>query len=255
MTISAALVGAASPQLVQIVVSATANGVPWVLTGASSDWSWDVAEGVGDGSQLVVVDIRAPGNTPVTYTYASNGAAQVSAPVTVAIAGDIALQSFDGQRSVTVNLQKGSLDLELEPAHAVFDIPGRRLPVVRYTATGKGGGVFGFKVPMSESAAFDALIADGAPVLYRAGISLRDFDPVAAILFTRLPSSANYFRETRLWSASFLFVPDPYLDTILGAFTWDYVDSVLSGRTWNQVDALFAGYTWDQIDTLDWTTV
>lgn len=254
MTISAALVGASSPQLVQIVVSTTTNGVAWTLTGSAAGWAWDVAEGVGDGNQLVVVDIRAPGNMPVTYTYTSNGASQVSTPVTVIIDGDVAFQSFDGQRTVTVNFRDGSLGLELAPAQAVFAIPGRRLPVVRYTATSSGAGAFGFQVPFTDSDAFDALIADGAPVLYRAGVSLKDFPPVAAVLFTRLSSEADYFNEFREWSVSFLFVPDPYLDTILGAFTWDYVDSVLAGRTWDQVDALFAGYTWDQIDTLDWTT-
>lgn len=253
MAITAALVGAQDPQLVQVVVSATTNLVPWVLTGATADWAWTVAEGVGDGGQLVVADIRAPGNSPATYTYTAAGASQTSSTVTVPIDGDVAFQSTDGQRSVVVNFQDGSLSLELAPAQAVFTIPGRRLPVVRYTATAKGGGEFIFRVPMADSAAFDDLIADGSPVLYRAGVSLRDFPPVASVLFTRLSSGADYFNQFREWSASFLFVPDAWADTRLGAFSWDYVDAVMAARTWTVQDALFASTTWNAWDIQDWS--
>lgn len=255
MTTTAALVGALNPQSVQIVVSATDDGVPWTVTGSAGGFEWTVpgGSGIGDGEQLVLADNRGPLNVPITYTYTSS-TTEAAAPVTRVASSDIVLQTLDGQKSVGANLMYGSQDTQLEVRQAVFSIPGRRRPVVRYTDTGAGGGRLLIRVDIAESAAFDDLLAAGAPLIWLMGGTTFDMSPVAPIAVTQASSAGIPEIEMREWSLSYLLIDDPYLDTRLGVFSWDDFDTAMATPdAWDDFDTAFASATWNEFDTQDWT--
>lgn len=258
MTISASLIGAQVPALVQIVVSATPSGEAWTVQGAADGESWTVpgGRGVGDGGQLSLGDNRAPLNVPVVYTFRSASVVESTDPLVVPqLQGDAVLQTLNGQRSVVVELLRPSLDTELSLSQSVFSVPGRRTPPVRYTTTGLGGGQFSVKVPKESAAQFDAVFESGAPVLYRTAGEPFDLPRVGVILPRGLSSSAVDVAGFRVWSMPWLFVSDPFMDVRLGAFSWDYFAGVFAGLGWSDFDALMAGFEWDEFDTLDWSTL
>lgn len=258
MTVTATLIGSQSPPLVQVVVSETPDGEPWVVTGSAAGASWVVpgGRGVGDGEQLNLADNRGPLNVPITYTFASSSVTESSAPVTVPQAsGDAVLQTLTGQRSVVVELWRPSLDTELELFQAVFPVPGRRTPPVRYTATGAGGGQFVVKVPKASAAQFDAVMEAGGPILYRTTAEPFDLPRVGVILPRGLTSTALDIAGFRIWTMPWIYTADPFMDARLGAFDWDFFDSVFSTLDWDDFDGALATLTWDQFDTLDWSTL
>jgi hypothetical protein len=258
MTTTASLVGASDPKLVQIVVSATTLGVAWTVKGSAGGYEWIVpgGQGVGDGGQLVLADNRGPVNVPITYSYVA-GSTQTAAPVTRALTGDIVLQSLDGQRTVIADLMNDTKDTELEIRNAVFSVPGRRRPVVRYSMTGGGGGTLVVRVPTAQAGAFDDLMSDGAPLIWLMSGTIFDFDPVAPFIVTGAKSNGIPEIGKREWMLPYLLVDDPFMDTRLGVYTWDAgFDAELAGRTWNTFDSPnMAGRSWNQFDTLDWPTV
>lgn len=255
--ITASLIGGGSPQVVQIVVSATTTGEPWTLTGSAPGWSWGVpgGAGVGDGGQLTLSDNRAPGNVPVTYTFTSGGVSQVSAPLTVPFSGDFVLQTLTGSASLTLGLLKGSLETQLRSRHARFDVSGRRRPVVRTDVTGDVEGSFILLVGVEQSPAFYDMLAPGDALLYRLGTTVMDLDPVGVFSYGDLGSIPYQVIGKRAWSVPYVLIDDPYLDVRLGAFSWNDVEAALAGRTWDAIDALMAGKSWDQIDAFDWSTI
>ncbi|MDR7189786.1 hypothetical protein J2Y46_002612 [Microbacterium sp. BE35] len=225
------------------------------MTGTTGAYTWTVpgGEGVGDGNQLVLVDNRGPLNTPITYQYTA-GTTQAASPVTRTFGRDIALQSLDGRRTVGADLMYGSQDTELEVRHAVFSVPGRRRPVVRYTNTGAGGGNLLVRVDIADSVAFDELLEDGAPLIWLMGSSTFDMSPVAPVLVTRASNTGIPEVGKREWGLAYLLVDDPYMDTRLGAFSWDDFDAAMaSPDLWSTFDAAFTGKLWNQFDTQDWT--
>lgn len=257
MAITVSLVGATQPQLAQIVVSATTSGAAWVVQGTAGTSTWTVpgGRGVGDGQQLVLTDNRAPLNVPVTYRYVST-ATETAEPVVIPQAvGDAVLQSLDGQTAVPVNLQDGSQVQELAPALVLFGIPGRRRPVARYSVTSDVSGEIIARAPLSLSPVMDDLLAPGAPVLVRLTAPALDLPLTSVVGFTAISSTANVVTAVREWRLPYVTLDDPFMDTRLGAFSWDYIDNALAGRTWNQIDTLFAGVTWNVIDQYDWAGV
>ncbi|WP_217183367.1 hypothetical protein [Streptomyces sp. AC495_CC817] len=255
--IAATLIGGGSPQMVQIVVSATSAGVPWTVVGSAGDRSWTVpgGEGIGNGGQLTLADNRAPGNQPVVYTYTAGGASQSSSPITIPFASDFVLQSLNGARSLALVLSADSLDTSMESGQQVFRVAGRRRPVVRYDVTAAVEGTFNVEVTNAQAADFHELIGTGEPLLYRLGTDLPDIEPVGVITYGRLSSRMLSRQGRRIWVMPYALIDDPYLDVRLGAFSWDDVEAALAGRTWDQIDALMATYTWDQIDAFDWSTI
>lgn len=251
--ITASLIGGSVPSDVQIVVSTAPNGVPWTLVGSAAGSSWTVpgGAGVGDGGQVVRIDNRTPGNVPVTYTFTAGGLVEASAPVTVAIGRDGVLQRLDGSAAVSVELARPSLDTELALNVASFAVPGRRLPVFRHTATGAGGGSFVVRVFDPDD--FDAVMAPGGPVLFRAASGSFDLPRVMVIQPMGLSSTAFDLQGYREWSMPYLFAPDPFMDVVLGGFAWDEFDAAWAGKTWDEFDARMSGIPWDQFDTFDWS--
>lgn len=257
MAITVSLVGATQPQLAQIVVSATTSGAAWVVQGSAGDSTWTVpgGRGTGDGQQLVLTDNRAPLNVPVTYRYVSS-ATETAAPIVIPQAtGDAVLQSLDGQVAVPVNLQNGTQEQQLEPDLGLFRVPGRRRPVARYSATSDVVGQIIARAPLALSSSMDDLLASGAPILVRLTGAALDLPLTSVVGVTGISSDANVVTQVREWRLPFVTLDDPFMDTRLGAFSWDYIENALAGRTWNQVDALFSGVTWNQVDQYDWAGV
>lgn len=252
--ITATLIGGSRPPDVQIVVSAAPSGTPWTLTGSAAGMTWTVpgGEGVGDGGQVVRVDNRTPGNVPIVYTFTSGSSVETSAPVVVAIGRDGVLQRLDGTASVTVELQKPSLDTQLEVNVSKFTIPGRALPVFRHTLTGSGGGSFVLRVYDPED--FQAVISPGGPVVFRAAGEPFDLPRVMVIQPLSLNSKAEHINGFREWQMPFLFAPDPYLDLVLGGFSWDEFDAAWAAKAWTAgLDTRMAGISWNAFDTFDWS--
>lgn len=255
--ITATLIGGGSPQIVQIVVSATSTGVRWTLVGAAGGRTWTVpgGEGIGDGSQLTLADNRAPGNQPVVYTYTAGGVSQSTTPLTIPFASDFVLQSLNGSRALALILSEGSLDTSMDSGQQSFRVAGRRRPVVRYDVTGDVQGTFNVEVANDQASDFRELLATGEPLLYRLGTDLPDIDPVGVITYGSLGSRMLPRKGLRIWTIPYALIDDPYLDVRLGAFSWDDVEAALAGRTWDQIGALMSTYTWDQIDAFDWSTI
>lgn len=241
---------------VQIVVDAAPAGEPWTVTGTWDNVTWAVSggSGVGDGEQLLLVDIGAPLNVPVVYTFSTPNASQSAAPVTV-VAPRLLLQALDGSVAVAAELMTGSFGLELDPQQELFTIPGRPRPVVRYSVTGDGAGALRIRVRHSDAEAFKRLVRVGAPVLYRTTPPIEDLLPVDSVLILGLSSTGLEHQGVRDWLLRYAFVDNPFAAQRIGAFSWDVFDDVMAGRTWSDFDAVMAGRTWDQFDALDWSTV
>lgn len=255
--IAASLIGGGSPQMVQLVVDVTPNGVPWTITGSTGSWTWNVpgGAGIGDGGQLSLADNRAPGNAPVVYTFTAGGVSQSTAPIYVPFSGDFVLQTLTGSRALTLGLLKGSLETSLVSRQARFDISGRRRPAVRYDVTGDVEGELHLLVSVEQMPEFVDMIAPGSPLVYRLGTTVMDLDPVGVITYGNLRSDPYQTKGMRAWTMPYALVDDPYLDVRLGAFSWEDFDAAWAGKTWADFDTRMAGVTWDQFDTFDWSTI
>lgn len=259
--ITVSLVGAGTPALVQIVLSATPDGAEWTLTGASDGFAWTVPGGMGtgDGAQLALVDNRAPLNVPVSYTLSWGGGSEVSAPITVpGGSGDMVLQSLDGQKTVSVALMDGTQALTMDTALSLFGVPGRRTPVSRYSVTSLPRGTFIARADVSQTADLDALLAPGEPILVRLTAPAFELPLVQVVHITGLSAAGFLVGLFRHWELPYVPVDDPFMDQRLGAFTWDFIDALqVSGstvvRNGDDMETLLAGLTWAQIDALDWS--
>ena len=259
MTVSAVLIGAGVPQAVQVAVTGVPSGESYTVTGQAGDYVWQVPGGVGvsSGAQIILTDVRSPGNVPVTYTVVSDTVNESSTPVTVPVPGELVLQSLDGAMGVVVTVQAGSADFVARSRAVGFTVPGRARPVVRFDVASYPEGSLVVRAPLSVTPALKALFATGRPIVYRAGIPLLDMDPVAVVSPGDVSSRVLPGTGLREWSFPFLVVDDPFASTVLGGFSWDAgFDAALAGGDWDdRFDGLLAGLSWDEFDTLDWSTM
>ena len=256
--VTATLVSTSAPQPVQVVISGLTAGASVVLTGTAGGSSWAVPGGsfVSDGSQAVLIDNRAPLNTPVVYEALVEGGAYVSTPITVPFAGEYILQSLDGRTRVEFVWVDDGVPREFELRGRAFSVPGRRRPPIRYVPGGDGGGSVTVRTETPEATrALGDLLVAGRPLVLRTDGNVRDLPPVEIIL----PLNArNALRgggpvsKQRLWTISYLLVDDPEPGTPLAAWTWADFDAAWSGSTWGSFDAYFAGMTWEDFDRFDW---
>lgn len=262
--ITAALIGAREPRLVQIGVSSTVPGERWVVVGSASGLTWTVpgAEGMGDGGAVTLIDNRALLNTPVTYTLASDSSNENSTAVTVATSDDVdvVIESLDGQRLLSAQLSDGTEVIEMAPAVELYEVPGRRNPASRYTATSNPFGVLVVRVPIADSPAMDALLSDGEPLLVRLSQPTFDLPPVQVVQVTSIAATGFLVGAYRHWRLGYRRVDDPFMDRRLGAYTWDFIDSLQAQgaaviRDGDAMEQLLSGLTWDQIDAYDWSVV
>lgn len=259
--ITASLVGAQTPPLVQIIISETPAGEEWELIGTDGVHTWTVpgGKGVGDGEQLTLSDNRSPGNRPITYVLMTIFGNESAAPITVPFPTSLAIQSLDGSKSINVEIAGSTLTATNAAQQELYRIPGRRRPAVRYAPTGDTQGSLAFWYPVAQSEDVRELFESGEPLIYRSGDVIDDLEPVGVFVYGDIDSEAISNLGLRRWVFSYVLIDDPYLDMRLGAFSWYYIDSLQvasSGeilRDGVAMEELLAGLTWNQIDALDWS--
>jgi len=269
---------------VQIVVDEIPDGAAWQVTGrvgsyvpglapgsglapsetlapagsvfTPGEWSWTVpgGYGIGDGGQVVLTDIRSPGNVPVVYELTLDGMSQASNVVTVPFQNDIVLQTGDGLAAVDVVLLAESLGLGWEPQVAQFRVPGREKPVARYDVLGVGGAQFRIRVPMGQTKALHRVLSSGGPIVYRFGAAegSYDLDPVGVVLVGAVSSEAVPTADLRFWTLGYTPVDDPFAGIRLGASPWDEFDTAFTGDPWDHLEQMFLGLDWDTFDRQVW---
>ncbi|EIC09157.1 hypothetical protein OR221_0865 [Microbacterium laevaniformans OR221] len=261
--ITATLVGATSPQLVQVNVSSVPDGETWLLTGVAGAFSWVVpgGQGVGDGGQVVLVDNGAPLNVEVTYALTTDVGVETSAPIVIPHTdGDMVIQSLNGQRSVSVLLLDETQDVQMDDSLALFTVPGRRQPVSRYSAMGERRGTIRMRLDVDRTPDLDAVLAPGEPVLCRLAITAFDIPPVQVVHISKPSATGFLVGLYRHWELPYVPVANPYMDQRLGAFTWDYIGALQKvgstvRRSGDVMEAIMAGRTWDQVDAFDWSVL
>lgn len=260
LAISAALSGANDPQAVQLGVTGLTAGVEFTVTGATTTWSWTVPGGNGQeasGTTAVLADILAPIGVASTYTVEQAGSSAASSPVTVTMVadGDVALQSLDGQSTVAGDWIDTGDGREQSARVALFQIPGRSAPVVRWDVASADSGTMILEVEGEASATLRSLVGVGAPLLIRTNGATRDVDPVMVVVVTKAPRSlVGAVGTRRAWSIGYQVIEYPDLSSLLSASDWDDFDAAWAALDWDDFDSYFAGLTWDDYDLIDWTT-
>jgi hypothetical protein len=256
--ITAELIETLAPKPVRLFADLMPLGVEYRVEGVAADGStWQVPGGVGvvDGP-ITLIDNRAALNTPVTYRLVlSNGTTYESLPVTVPFVGPqaVVLQTLDGRELVAPLLLKDSgFPLSQGVRSATFDIPGRRTPVVRWDTTTRQGSTFTVFCSPAQSAALAAVLAQGAPLVYRAVDPIRDLAPVEIIHVTSAKSTSANLDGDRRWELEFLFVEDPEPSTPVTVWDWDDFDAFWEGQSWDDFDTFFAASDWTDFDTQAW---
>lgn len=254
--ITASLIGIYSPRTVQLVVTGLTVGETYSVAGNWSGGSWPVRAGIGVAvdTQVVLPDVAAPINTPITYTVQHDVEQAVSAPITVAYGHESVLQSLAGDVSVTLDLRDNRAPRQLTQRQSTFMVPGRRYPVGRYDIAGGESGELWANTDGPDTATMRELLALGAPLLMRSNGQVADFEATAFLLFTDVSSSLLVGTKRR-WQLGYQMLDDPEPDTLAGLPTWDDFDASYTGLTWDDdFDSEWAGSTWDAFDTHDWAT-
>ena len=257
VTITASLVPAGSPEPVQIVLAGVPAGVGYLVTGTTgAGSSWPVPGGVGlsTGQQVVLVDNRSALNAQVVYQAVVAGVTYVAGPVTVTHPGRYVLQSLDGQTVVDFVWDDNGMPRDLVANTAVFDVPGRARPPVRYAPGGDGGGSLRLRTNRQNTVHMRDLLRAGRPIVVRTDGGIRDLGAVDLVQVVGKPSNVLWAGDgglstQRVWSLEYVLVDDPEPSAVLSAWTWDDFDAAMATRTWDDHDALFASSAWDQWDT------
>lgn len=251
VTIQATLLSAAAPQPVQVVADGITSGLEYTITGSTGDFTWTVnaGEGVSTGGQIVLVDLRAPINTPIVYTVTVLGVPVDSDPVTVTVAGDFLLQTLDGLAAIPLTVEDGGFDREYGIRQNVFNIPGRRRPVARYDTTTEGSGAVNLTTDRPGTERLEEVLT-GGPVVFRQ-VGIRDLPPVETIMVTSLKSTSP-IDDIRQWALSYMLIDNPEPGVPSVAFSWDDFDTIYAAETWTTFDAEWASETWNDFDAYDW---
>lgn len=256
VTVTTSLVGANVPQSVLIAVNGTTAGQHVVVTGTTIvGFTWPIPGGdiVSTGEQIVVVDTRSPIREELVYEVSVDGTVYSTTPLTVPSPGDFVLQSLDGMQNVVpAALLDSDFALGLEVHASLFQVPGRRRPVVRYDFPADGGTVFSVLTDVEETQALIALLSTGAPLVYRM-TRVRDLPPSEVVHVQAASSVSNQDDYSRIWTLDCVFIDDPDPSQVPNARTWDMFDATYTGSTWNAFDAEWAGSTWDAFDLEDWS--
>lgn len=244
----------------QVVVHDLPAGASYEVIGTAGGYTWPLPGGVGvaDGSdQIILVDTRAPFNVPVTYqlTYDASGYAS-SNTVTLPLTGgvDVVLATIDGALEVVpASLGAGEFPRAVTPRVQVYQVPGRARGPVRWSPAARTGSTWELHCDMRQSAALDALLSTGRPLVYRLATPVRDLAPTDLIVVTEVSSTSFPDEDAwRTWTLNFEYIDDPEPSNKPVVTSWDEFDEVYAEDTWDQFDADWAGSTWDDFDTFDW---
>jgi hypothetical protein len=113
VAISAAPIGDADPQALQVIATGLTAGQAYTIRGAGGGMSWTVRGGdsvVPAGTQIIVADVLTPINVPITYQviHDSDGVTTTAAPVTAVTAADFTLTSLNGLLGATYQPSRSS---------------------------------------------------------------------------------------------------------------------------------------------------
>lgn len=226
VSVSASLIGVNSPRTVQVVVSGLTVGAAYEVVGNWSGGSWPIRAGAGTATdtQRVLSDLAAPINIPITYTVKQGTASATSAPITVTYSRRYVLQSLSGKESVAFDMIRNGAPREMSTRQAMFAIPRRARPVVRYDIAGGESGVLLADTTDARTTRLRAMLRSGAPMLLRTDGDVLDLDAVEFLAVTGVSSSLLGMTRRR-WSLNFEVLDDPEPDTLTGLPTWDDFDA------------------------------
>ena len=260
LAVTAATTGALVPPRVQVVVSGLVTGDSYRVSGRWSGGSWAVRGGAGQAStsQVVLTDVAAPVNTPITYRVESDSDTADSASLTVPWSDDYEnaylLQSLDGEVTVAFQGIDTGDEREYGMRSTTFAIPGRRSPVVVYDVPGSESGSWEIITDGSQTERMRDLVGKGGPVLLRTDGSVRDMPASQYAVMTGVASRWLGGSSSRVWSLAYQVIDDPQPDTILPTSTWDDFAAVYTGTTWDDFATHWTGSTWNEFERVDWTT-
>ncbi|MBD3781703.1 MAG: hypothetical protein IE926_01925 [Micrococcales bacterium] len=259
--VTAALIGELSPPLVQVVVTGLVVGDEYEVTGSLGDQSWTVRAGVGvaTSTQVVLVDVAAPVNAPVTYTVSipEDAVTASSTPIVVPWApgarasSRYLLSSLDGQLTAALRWLNNGDPRDHNLRVAFHTVEGRSRPVPVYDLEAGESRTYVVVTDGDHTAAMRELVRSGAPLLLRTDGSVADFAPCDYI---QLKSAASILRRgtTRKWTLGLEVIDDPEPNTLLAASTWDDFDAAYASLTWAGFDGDWAGQAWNDFDREDW---
>lgn len=267
-TITATLLTASQPQPVQVLVGDLPAGTEYQvvgLTGTGREWTIPGGQGISDGEQLRLVDLRSAINTPVRYelraeqtTFTSN---QVTVPYRPASSRDedwVVLQSLDGSRVIPVeHWADNGAPRSYITRSATFDIHRRRRPVVVLEPASDGFSTMQVRLSRSAGRGLVEVLGLGGGLCLRTDDRTRDLPPSGLVVITGNPVSTLWTGDggvstSRVWDLELTWIDDPEPDTVPTVWSVDDVDALLSTMTVDQVDEFFSSMTVDEVDAFDW---
>lgn len=243
------------PAPVQLVITNMPEGAEFVVTGVAGEFVWPVnaGRGVSNGEQVVLIDLVPPVNTPVRYQVTVAGETYLSNPVTVTIPGDFIAQTLAGGAfAIPLSVNDGGFERDYPTRTAVFQIPGRRRPVVRFDTVTDGGSSVQVTTDREGSRELVEVLESGGPVVFRQ-TGVRDLELVETVIVTDV-KSVSEIDDLRTWTLGYTFVDNPEPAVASVVYTWEDFDRVYAGRTWSDFDSEWSGRTWADFDTEEWLT-
>jgi hypothetical protein len=256
LAITAVLVGSpAPPRPVQVVVAGLTVGQVYAVTASAPGWSRPVQGGAGTAAatQLVLIDVATPLNTPITYTLTHNGSTVTTSPaVTVAYAGDAVLQSLDGRTVAGFDWQDNADPRAQEPRVALYRPAGSARAIMHYDIAGDESGTIVAETSGANTTALRALVHDGAPVVLRAEVGLRDVDPVEVIGIRAAPRHLiGAVGDLRQWDLAYTLVADEDASPLVIA-TLAHVNTYYAAQTLAALNTQWAGLKLADLNAFDW---
>jgi len=270
LAVTATLVGSAVPQAVQIAVTGATIGDSYTITGADGAGdAWTIRGGdstVAVGTSIVLADVATPINTAITYTvtHDADAAFATASPVTVPYTSPIAapnassyvLSTLDGSLSAAFLWMNNQDPLETPMRNALFYIPGRAAPVVRYDVPGADIGTLQLLTESTQTPALKTVLtAQGGLCMLRTDGTLADFPSVQFLAITNNQRILPGAGTERVWTLAYATIGDPEPDAVVAAVDWDDFDLPWSTDTWTSFNTSWASGTWDGFDRFDWTTL
>ena len=255
LAIVAALGGAATqPRPVQVNVTGLTIGQAYTVTASTAAWSRVVqgGEGTATSTQLLLIDVATPLNTALTYTVVHAATSAASAPVTVDYDGDAVLQSLDGITIAGFDWQDNADPRAQDPRAAFYRPAGRSRPIMHYDVAGDESGTIVAETSGADTTALRELIRQGAPVLLRAEVGLRDIDPVEVIGVSAAPRELiGAVGGLREWSLAYTLVSDED-DTPLVMVTLDHLNQYYATKNLSDINTQWASLALADMNAFDW---
>jgi len=256
LAITAALVGAATqPRPVQVNVTGLTIGQTYVITASASGWSRTVqgGEGTATATQVLLIDVATPLNAALTYSVVHASATATSSAVTVAYAaGDSLLQSLDGTVVAGFKWMDNEDPREQETRVALYRPAGRERPIMHYDVAGDESGTIVARTGVSDTVALRELVRQGAPVLLRAEVGLRDIDPVEVIGILGAPRKlVGAVGGRREWDISYALVSDEDSAPLV-MVTLDHLNTYYATKKLSDINTQWSGQTLADMNAFDW---